>query len=169
MQAIEWMGVAFVRENDEGWISIMFLSVLHSILPLFPSTFVNLCLPRAPSFLSVFLVLHCLSFWTYPVWFLSTEEKPVGFRLKPPTLIHGQAPSAGKSAYPWARLNHALYVQHIHWCPHMLDPVRCCSTTLRMLYEGSGFRQRSLALCCFCCAVKSHGIFPRLILSLAHA
>lgn len=25
------------------------------------------------------------------------EEKPVGFRLKPPTLIHGQAPSAGKT------------------------------------------------------------------------
>uniref|UniRef100_A0A3Q1J7I8 Ran-binding protein 3 n=1 Tax=Anabas testudineus TaxID=64144 RepID=A0A3Q1J7I8_ANATE len=24
-----------------------------------------------------------------------TEEKPVGFRLKPPTLIHGQAPSSG--------------------------------------------------------------------------
>lgn len=23
------------------------------------------------------------------------EEKPVGFRLKPPTLIHGQAPSSG--------------------------------------------------------------------------
>uniref|UniRef100_A0A8C4ZEW1 Ran-binding protein 3 n=1 Tax=Gadus morhua TaxID=8049 RepID=A0A8C4ZEW1_GADMO len=25
------------------------------------------------------------------------EEKPVGFRLKPPTLIHGQAPSSGKA------------------------------------------------------------------------
>ncbi|XP_010775108.1 ran-binding protein 3b isoform X2 [Notothenia coriiceps] len=24
-----------------------------------------------------------------------SEEKPVGFRLKPPTLIHGQAPSSG--------------------------------------------------------------------------
>uniref|UniRef100_A0A4W5Q1G7 Uncharacterized protein n=1 Tax=Hucho hucho TaxID=62062 RepID=A0A4W5Q1G7_9TELE len=26
---------------------------------------------------------------------MSTEEKTVGFRLKPPTLIHGQAPRAG--------------------------------------------------------------------------
>lgn len=27
--------------------------------------------------------------------FVLPEEKPVGFRLKPPTLIHGQAPSSG--------------------------------------------------------------------------
>lgn len=36
-----------------------------------------------PASLSVFL------------W-LILEEKSTGFRLKPPTLIHGQAPSAGK-------------------------------------------------------------------------
>uniref|UniRef100_A0A3Q4GKC8 Ran-binding protein 3 n=1 Tax=Neolamprologus brichardi TaxID=32507 RepID=A0A3Q4GKC8_NEOBR len=29
------------------------------------------------------------------LWFVTPEEKPVGFRLKPPTLIHGQAPSSG--------------------------------------------------------------------------
>lgn len=28
--------------------------------------------------------------------FFCSEEKPVGFRLKPPTLIHGQAPSSGQ-------------------------------------------------------------------------
>lgn len=28
--------------------------------------------------------------------FSYSEEKPVGFRLKPPTLIHGQAPSSGQ-------------------------------------------------------------------------
>ena len=31
------------------------------------------------------------------VVFVCPEEKPVGFRLKPPTLIHGQAPSSGES------------------------------------------------------------------------
>lgn len=35
-------------------------------------------------------------FHDYPLLFsVSSEEKPVGFRLKPPTLIHGQAPSSG--------------------------------------------------------------------------
>lgn len=37
-----------------------------------------------------------------------TEEKPVGFRLKPPTLIHGQAPSSG-----WSLLLLFLHVYDI--------------------------------------------------------
>lgn len=35
-------------------------------------------------------------FYRLSFHFSCSEEKPVGFRLKPPTLIHGQAPSSGQ-------------------------------------------------------------------------
>lgn len=55
----------------------------------------DICIKKESSFRFMLTDLIFLNCFIFP----PSEEKTVGFRLKPPTLIHGQAPSAGESGF----------------------------------------------------------------------
>lgn len=100
----------------DGWIGLLHFCFSLKSFPLFSRLLATeaqtttLSCPLLPPSLTTPLQ-EGFFFFFFIFCLVLVEEKSSGFRLKPPTLIHGQAPSAGRCP-PWRRkgewLSHTL-------------------------------------------------------------